>query len=162
MLCGLTGRAQVFAAGFAVLAIMFSLSPKIYAQGNVVLALDGMIVNNNGDGQPSWGGFGRFTYDMTVGESATLGRYGAFTINEPGIAGSGVGINFTVGNINSPVDQLPITPVTANMFPILDRATFGANFDPNEYVAELVYKPLPGNNSTRLNLTFDHSDGFHA
>jgi hypothetical protein len=154
--------AQIFACGLAFAAAVFYSSPKSYAQGNVVLALDGMIVNNTGGGQPAWGGFGRFTYDMTVGESATLGRYGAFTISEPGVAGSGVGVNFTIGDINSPVDQLPISPVTSNMFPILDRATFGANFDPNEYVAELVYKPLPGNTSTRLNLTFDHSDGFHA
>jgi hypothetical protein len=46
------------------------------------------------------------------------------------------------------------------MFPILDRATFGANFDPSQYVAELVYKPLPGNMATQLNLTLDSTDGF--
>ena len=46
------------------------------------------------------------------------------------------------------------------MFPILDRAVFGANFDPNQYVAELVYKPLPGNTATQLNVTLDTTDGF--
>jgi hypothetical protein len=153
------------------------------AQGNVVLALDGFIVinsdgsdNNPGqvDGQQGWGGFGRFDYagggnptTITVGTPTTpgLGRYDAFTISEPGVDGSGVGINFMGGNINSPVSFVgaqiePVNPVTANMFPLLDLATFGANFDANEYVAELVYKPLPGNTATQLNVTLDTVDGF--
>src|SRR5687768_17729479 len=71
---------------------------KAQATGNVALALDAMIVNNSGGGQPGWGGFGRFNYGgNTIGESTTLGRYGAFTISEPGAAGSGVGVNFALG-----------------------------------------------------------------
>jgi hypothetical protein len=47
------------------------------------------------------------------------------------------------------------------MFPLLDLATFGANFDPTQYVAELVYKPnLPTNTATQLNITVDTTDGF--
>jgi hypothetical protein len=114
-----------------------------YASGNVVMALDGMIVNNTGGGQPGWGGYGRFTYDSTVGPpvTPTLGQYDAFTFAEPGNAGSGVGVNFGIGNINSPVDAAAgvISPVASNMFPLLDRATFGINFNPSEYVAELIY-----------------------
>jgi hypothetical protein len=156
MLCRVISRVHVVASGFAIAVIAFYSSPKICAQGNVVLALDGLIVNNT---------FGRFSYGgMTVGESSTLGRYGAFTISEPGTAGSGVGINFTPGfpNITSPRDGFsgPISPVTSQMFPLLDRAGFGTNFDPNEYVAELVYKTLDGNDSTRLNVTLDTADGF--
>src|SRR5688572_21918087 len=148
MHCRRTTRAQLIACGFASIATVFSSSPKACAQGNVVMALDGMIVNNT---------FGRFSYGgMIVGESPTLGRYGAFTISEPGNEGSGVGINFTPGFpiITSPRDGFsgPINPVTSQMFPLLDRAGFGTNFDPNEYVAEIVYKPLEGNNSTRLNV----------
>ena len=135
------------------------------ATGNVALALDALHVNNGGGGQPGWGGFGRFTYGpITVGPSSTLGRYGAFTIAEPGTGGSGVGFNFALGSpaIDSPRDSFggPITPVTADMFPLLDRATFGVNFDPSQYVAELVYKPLPGNTATQLNVTMDTTDGF--
>jgi hypothetical protein len=135
------------------------------ATGNVALALDALQVNNSGGGQPGWGGFGRFTYGpITVGPSATLGRYGAFTVAEPGTGGSGVGINFALGSpaIDSPRDSFsgPISPVTAAMFPLLDRATFGVNFDPSQYVAELVYKPLEGNTATQLNMTLDSSDGF--
>jgi hypothetical protein len=129
------------------------------------MALDALIVNNAGPGQPGWGGFGRFTYGgMTVGPSTTLGRYGAFTVSEPGASGSGVGINFALGSpaIDSPRDLFAgaISPVTANMFPLLDRATFGINFDPTQYAAELVYKPLPGNTATQLNMTLDTTDGF--
>jgi hypothetical protein len=141
------------------------LAGDALASGNVVMALDGMIVNNTGGGQPAWGGYGRFSYGgITVGESATLGRYDSFTIAEPGADGSGVGVNFAIGNINSPVDALsgPIDPVTDQMFPLLDRGTFGVNFDPNQYVAELIYKPLEGNTATQLNMTLDTIDGFTA
>lgn len=153
-----------------VLALLSTGSREAHAQGNVVMALDGMIVNNSGGGQPSWGGFGRFSYaatgtTVTIGTPTTagLGRYDAFTIAEPGIGGSGVGVNYTIGDIDSPTDSsIPngISPVTSGMFPLLDLATFGANFDPNQYVAELVYKPLAGNTSTQLNMTVDTVDGF--
>src|SRR3954469_5251425 len=133
------------------------------AQGNVVMGLDAMIVNNTGGGQPSWGGFGAFNYSNTVGPSATLGRYGAFTISGTS-GGSGVGVNFALGSpaIDTPRDSagFDISPVTANMFPLLDRATFGVNFDPTQYVAELRYKPLPGNLATGLNMSLDTTDAF--
>jgi hypothetical protein len=144
------------------LAVMASAATT-HAAGNVVMALDGMLVNNSGGGQPSWGGFGRFQYGDTfsVGTSPTLGRYDSFTISETGgvgtSAGGGVGLNYAIGNVNTPVDSVagPVRPVTANMFPILDRAVFGINFDPNQYVAELIYKPLAGNTATQLNVTLD-------
>jgi hypothetical protein len=144
----------------------------VHAQGNAAMVLDGMIVNNSGGGQAGWGGYGRFQYSqpnntVTIGTPTTpgLGRYDAFTISEPGIDGSGVGVNFTVGDIDSPIDStLPngIAPVTANMFPLLDLGTFGSNFDPTQYRAELVYRPLPGNTATQLNMTLDTVDGFTA
>jgi hypothetical protein len=143
-----------------------------HAQGNVVMALDGMIVNNSGGGQPSWSGFGRFSYGSTFAVSTPttpgLGRYDAFRITETGgvgtSGGGGVGINYTIGNINSPVDSFLgiVQPVTNQMYPILDLATFGANFDPSQYVAEIVYKPGPANTATQLNMTLDTSDGFTA
>jgi hypothetical protein len=156
----------------SALVLMLSASLAVgvrqaQATGNVALALDAMIVNNQGGGQPGWGGFGRFSYGgNTIGPSSTLGRYGAFTISEPGAAGSGVGVNFAFGSpsIDSPRDSFggPITPVTSAMFPLLDRATFGVNFDPSQYVAELIYKPLEGNTATQLNVTVDTTDGFNA
>jgi hypothetical protein len=164
----------VRAAAGAWLAV--TLAASVHAAGNVVMALDGMIVNNSGGGQPLWGGFGRFSYaatgtTVTIGTPTTpgLGRYDAFTIAEPGLGGSGVGVNFANGNvdpttgwINSPVDAFLgiVRPVTANMFPLLDRGTFGINFDPTQYVAELIYKPLAGNTATQLNMTVDTTDGF--
>ncbi len=167
MICSLRQAARLLFSIAAAVALAYYAS-AVHAQGNVVMALDGMIVNNSGGGQPSWGGYGRFTYgnSFAVGEPTTpgLGRYDAFTITESGVDGGGVGVNYTIGDINSPVDSSAgsITPVTANMFPLLDLGTFGANFDPNQYVAELVYKPLPGNTATQLNMTVDSSDGFTA
>jgi hypothetical protein len=154
-------------AALAMGCVVVSLTGKARATGNVAMALDALIVNNTGDGQTGWGGFGRFTYGaITVGPSESLGRYGAFTVAEPGSDGSGVGVNFALGSpaIDSPRDSFtgPITTVTSAMFPLLDRGTFGVNFDPTQYVAELVYKPLPGNTATQLNMTLDTTDGFDA
>ena len=69
MLCMMKSPFRVVASGSCILvATLFSQLPAVYADGNVVLALDGMIVNNTGGGQPGWGGFGRFNYgDNTVG-----------------------------------------------------------------------------------------------
>jgi hypothetical protein len=153
--------------GLSVAGWLTQYSSVAHAQGNVVLALDGMIVNNTGGGQPNWGGFGRFSYGgNTIGVSTRLGigRYDAFTLSHTADSGSGVGVNYTIGNINSPADPFLgiVSPVTDQMFPILDLATFGANFDPTQYVAELVYRPLTGNTATQLNMTLDTSDGFTA
>ena len=48
------------------------------------------------------------------------------------------------------------------MFPLLDRSGWGINFDPTQYVAELVFKPMPDNNGNQLNMTLDSFDGFSA
>jgi hypothetical protein len=149
-----------------VLALFSTGSREAHAQGNVVMALDGMIVNNSGGGQSGWSGFGRFSYGgtFTVGNPVTagLGRYDAFRITESGGGGGGVGVNYTIGNINTPTDPFLgiVQPVTNEMFPLLDLATFGANFDPTQYVAEIVYKPGAANTATQLNITVDTSDGF--
>jgi len=151
--------------GTAIFALAVFNSQPAHATGNVPIALDAMILNNVGGGQSGWGGFGAFSYGGAVaGPSATLGRYGAFTLSEPGASGSGVGVNFAMGapSVDSPTDPFAgkITPVTANMFPLLDRGTFGINFDPTQYAAELVFKPLAGNTATQLNMTLDTTDGF--
>jgi hypothetical protein len=158
---------QVLAILICSACLLAASSRVAEASGNVVLALDGMIVNNQGGGQPGWGGFGRFSYGgNTIGVPTTpgLGPYDAFTLSHIDNSGSGVGVNFTLGTpaIDSPRDPFlgPISPVTAQMFPLLDRASFGANFNPDEYVAELVYKPLASNTATQLNVTLDTSDGF--
>jgi hypothetical protein len=149
--------------------LLFSTVPNAHGAGNTVLALDGMIVNNTGGGQPGWGGFGRFSYGGNmIGTPTTpgLGPYDAFTLSHTDDSGSGVGVNLMLGTpaMDSPRDPFlgVISPVTSAMFPLLDRATFGANFDPNQYVAELVYKPLAGNTATQLNMTLDTTDGFTA
>jgi hypothetical protein len=143
-----------------------------HAQGNVVMGFDALMAINSSDAggtvmgsNSGFGGFGRFSYGgMTVAPSATLGRYGAFEIRKQGADGSGMGFNFSlVGQADNPVDAGNVIPnVAANMFPLLDRSGWGVNFDPTQYVAELVYRPMPGNDGNQLNLTLDTFDGFNA
>jgi hypothetical protein len=139
-------------------------------QGNVVMGFDALMTMNTADAgvtgsNPSFGGYGRFSYNgIVISQSPELGRFGAFEIlhNENG-DGSGMGFNFTTGDPNSPVNAgTPVSPVAANMFPLLDRSGFGVNFDPAQYVAELVYKPLLDNSGDQLNMTLDTFDGFDS
>lgn len=145
---------------------------SVHAQGNVVMGFDALMAINSNDAggtvmgsNSGFAGFGRFSYGgMTVAPSATLGRYGAFEIRKQGADGSGIGFNFSlVGQADNPVDAGNVIPnVAANMFPLLDRSGWGVNFDPTQYVAELVYRPMPGNDGNQLNLTLDSFDGFSA
>ena len=150
--------------GLTACLALIAFPGAVYGQGNVLMGLDGNFVNNTG------AQFGTFNFSNTVGPAADVGRYGAFTIAEPGAGGSGIGLNYTTlyeggtSAINTPHDSggFDISPVTANMFPLIDRGTFGTNFDPTQYVIDLTYKPLSGNTATQLNLTLDTSDGYIA
>jgi len=153
--------------GIALFAARFA-----QAQGNVVMGFDALMAINSNDAggtvmgsNAAFGGFGRFSYaGMQISPSSQLGRYGAFEIRtENNGTGSGMGFNFSVGDTRNPMDAgLQIDPVTANMFPLLDRSMYGVNFDPSQYVAEIVYKPLAGNGGDQLNLTLDTFDGFDS
>jgi hypothetical protein len=140
------------------------------AQGNVVMGFDALMAQNSAEAgtvmgsNPGWAGFGRFSYGgMTINPHAPLGKYTAIEIRKQGNDGSGIGFNFSLLNPNNPVDAgVVIDPVAANMFPLLDRSGYGVNFDPTQYVAELVFKPLPGNNGDQLNMTLDTFDGFDS
>ncbi|MGD9633805.1 MAG: PEP-CTERM sorting domain-containing protein [Pirellulales bacterium] len=162
--------------GVVCLGLALSLSAhSAWAQGNVVMGFDALMAINSSDAggtvmgsNSGFGGFGRFTYgdngNMMVAPSATLGRYGAFEIRKQGPGGSGMGFNFSlVGQADNPVDAGTVIPnVTSDLFPLLDRSGWGINFDPTQYVAELVFRPMPGNNGNQLNLTLDSFDGFSA
>jgi len=155
--------------GIYVLAMC--VASMAHAQGNVVMGFDALMAINSGDAggtvmgsNPDFGGFGRFTYDgIMIAPSTELGRYGAFEIRKDGAGGSGMGFDFTSGQADNPVNAgAVISPVANNMFPLLDRAAWGTNFDPTQYVAELVFKPLPTNNGDQLNMTLDTFDGFDS
>lgn len=162
------GIVAVVGIGFSALLVTRSA----HAQGNVVMGFDAlMAINSNDAGGAVMGsnggfaGFGRFSYGgIAVAPSATLGRYGAFEITKAGAGGSGMGFNFSlVGQPDNPVDAGTVIPnVASNMFPLLDRSGWGINFDPTQYVAELVFKPMPDNNGNQLNMTLDSFDGFSA
>ena len=70
---------------------------------------------------------------------------------------------FAQGRPDNPVNAgSVVNPVTPDLFPIIDRSMFGVNFDPSQYRAELVFKPLAMNTATNLNVTLDTFDGFDA
>ena len=69
--------------------------------------------------------------------------------------------------INTPVDSgSQVNPVTATMFPLIDRGAFGASFDGSQYVVELSYKPIltgaAPDTASQLNLTLETGDGYIA
>lgn len=151
------------------------MARSVHGQGNVVMGIDALMTINSSDpggtvmgSNAGFAGFGRFSYGdngaMVVTPSTTLGRYGAFEIRKEGPGGSGMGFNFSLlGQADNPVDAGNVIPnVASNMFPLLDRSGFGVNFDPTQYVAELVYRPMPGNDGNQLNMTLDSFDGFSA
>ncbi len=141
------------------------------ADSTVPLSLNA-LTRFNSVGQPGWGGRGSFTYDGISVTAGSLGQYGSFIVDSlnstgggatGGEGGSGVGWNVAV-NSESPFDQLTghWLDVTANDFPIFDRAGFGINFNPDNYKLEVVYKPLPTNEAAVFNILMDTYDGFRV
>ncbi len=153
--------------GLCLLALCAARSAQ--AQGNIPMAFDALMVNNSGDSpygvtgsNVDFGGYGMFLYDGMVVETSDLGRFQSFVIRKEGTGGSGMGFNFNQStDARNPMSAgTMINPVESNMFPLLDRSGFGINFDPTQYVGELVFKPLTGNNGDQLNFTLDTYDGF--
>ncbi len=163
------GQLVVFctACGLALVSARF-----VRAQGNVVMGFDALMAINSGDAggtvmgsNAGFNGFGRFSYaGMQISPSSQLGRYGAFEVRTANDGtGSGMGFNFSGGDARNPMDAgQQIDPVTSAMFPLLDRSMYGINFDPSQYVCQIVYKPLAGNGGDQLNMTLDTYDGFDS
>ena len=76
--------------GVGVLVALLASPRVVWSQGNVLMGLDGNFVNNIG------ANYGTFNFSNTVGPAPDVGKYGAFTIAEPGAGGSGVGLNYTM------------------------------------------------------------------
>jgi hypothetical protein len=166
---------SVAIVGLCLIAV--GVSQKVHAEGNIVMAFDALMVNNSANSpfgatgsNVNFGGYGMFTYDgMVISGHAPLGRFGAWELRKDGAGGSGMGFNFNQSSDpNNPANAGSVFgnigtgagPVQTTFFPLLDRSGYGINFDPTQYVAELVYKPLPGNNGDQLNMTLDTFDGF--
>lgn len=159
---GQAGRLALTAA-----IVLTGLAVAGNADSVVPLTFNGFTINSD-TGQPGWGGFGDFTYNgADTMQVSSLGPYGAFVYDSDAATGgalmngSGAGWNSAV-NSESPFDELTghLFDITANDFPVLDRAGFGHNFNPDDYKIEVVYKPLPTNEAPVLNVQFDTHDGF--
>lgn len=157
-------RPAILLCGVAGLALFVRTAQ---ADSVVPATFNGLIVNNT-TGQPGWGGFGDFSYNgADTTQVSSVGPYGAFVYDSDAASGgdlmngSGAGYNSAL-NSESPFDQLTghVFDIKADDFPILDRAGFGHNFNPDNYEIQVVYRPLPTNEAPVFNIQFDTHDGF--
>lgn len=156
------------------LVVVTALLSSAFAQvtNNIVYVMDGNIAWSGNPAQviePStpneWGGYGRFSYFNTIGQgtSVTNGPFGSITLNEPGLDGSGLGIDFYTNNIGDPtgIYNGAVDPVTSIYYPLIDRAGYGTSFDPNQYTIEIKYKPNSASNMAQdFTMIVDQWDGY--
>ncbi len=162
MLCAEQWSIRAICRGCLALSLLTGLLAAAQGQSVVPLSMSGLYVNNASQGQPGWSGFGFFCQGATCGPSATLGKYGAFVVDDLEGQGSNSAWHTTVNRdaIFESVFQQPVLGIDASDFPYIDRGAFGANFDPDNFVIDVVYKPLPGNAATSFDVTLDTHDGF--
>ena len=134
-----------------------------FGQNVVPLSLNGLFANNvSGSGQTNWGGFGAFDYGSSVVGAGPSGPYSSFSFVKTAGGGSGTGWTGLV-NADAPYNSFvgtPILGVNSADFAVFDRAAFGTNFDADDYVIEVVYKPGPTNVNTSFNINLTQHDGF--
>lgn len=163
-------------AGIATLSVLWfaSAGNVVEAQSLVPAHLNGWVVLSANTSGFSHQAFVYDTNNSTIGAptSGVGGNYDSFTFddNTPG-GGAGVGWN-VMNNLNAPYDQLgagPVEPVDFSItdsngvstFDALDRGSFGANFNPNEYVIEVLYKTNPNTNTSGdFSVMMEQWDGF--
>lgn len=114
--------------------------------------------------------FGDFVYAGGVVGASALGPFTAFTFDDPDFNGAGAGYA-NIDDPNAPFDQaggVPVEPVDFSFtdssgvtaFDALNRGSFGGNFNPNEYVIEVLFKVGPNNTAPSFNVMLEQWDGF--
>jgi hypothetical protein len=144
---------------------------------NVLMAIDGMVLNHNGlfrNATPA-DGFNTFQFGPILfsGNNTALGRYKTFFFVKNGEGDGGISHNARL-NSSTPehwngteFQPAPYPVDLSNVyFPVIDRASFGQVFDPNEYQIEVKFKPnigvagLPSNTAPLFSVGLDQNDGF--
>ena len=144
---------------------------------NVLMTIDGMVLNHNGlfrNASPA-DGFNTFQFGPILfsGNNTALGRYKTFFFVKNGTGDGGISHNARMNSStpehwNGTEYQPAPAPVdlTTAYYPVIDRAGFGQMFDPNEYQIEVKFKPnigvagLPSNTAPLFSVGLDQNDGF--
>ena len=153
---------QVWA--IAICCLVLTQPGKLaFGQSVVPFSIGGLYTNNtSGSGQSGWGGFGAFDYGGSSVTAGSEGLYGSFLFDSVDGGGSGTGWTFGVNPdaLYNSLTGTPILGIDAADFPKQDRAAYGVNFNPDDYVIEVEYKPGPSNAATVFNITLEQHDGF--
>jgi hypothetical protein len=158
-----------------VLLLACSLSHPASAieSPNVIMGIDGMAISHAGlfrNASPN-DGFNTFRFGPMASAAGSLGRYKSFYFIQtaPGSAGL---ITYGRTISSSPEhwtgsEYQPAAPldIGSDYFPVIDRAAFGALFDPDDYQIEVKFKPnqtqgLPPNQAAAFDVNLDQIDGF--
>lgn len=158
-------------ASISLVYSMGGVLQEACAQSQTIMGIDAMVILHQGlfrNATPN-DGVNTFQFGPIQTAAGTLGRYHSFRFVVPdGIVG---GIHH-FGRLYSDSPETfngasysPIVPITPNHFAVLDRAVFGALFDPDEYQIEVKFKPnaapfpLP-NQAASFNIVLEQVDGF--
>jgi hypothetical protein len=153
----------------------FSQRARALDTPNVLMTIDGMVMNHNGlfrNASPA-DGFNTFQFGPILFAAGELGRYKSFYFVKNNTGDGGISHNARMNSStpehwNGTEFQPAPAPVdlTTTYFPVIDRAGFGQLFDPSEYQIEVKFKPnigvagLPSNTAPLFTVGLDQNDGF--
>ena len=144
---------------------------------NVIMGVDAMVITHQGlfrSATPA-DGFNTFSFGNFAAQGGSQSRYKSFyfiaqrdanNTTQGGVGPSPRLRNFTPEHWNG-AEYLTAAPLdlTSDYFPIIDRAGFGAMFDPADYQLEVKFKPnlgggLPVNEAATFGVGIDQLDGY--
>jgi hypothetical protein len=144
---------------------------------NVIMGIDAMVINHQGlfrSANPA-DGYNTFSFGNFAAQGGSQSRYNSFyfiaqrdanNTTQGGVGPSPRLRSFTPEHWNG-AEYLSAAPldITNAYLPIIDRATFGAMFDPAEYQLEVKFKPnlgggLPANEAATFGVGVDQLDGY--
>jgi hypothetical protein len=161
--CLRIGAVVVIASSY----LLIDSGTRAHAQSVVPAHLNGWIVRSN-----ELSNFSHQDFQYALEPFIVGGDFTAFTVDDPNLNGGGVGYN-AINNLNAPNDQVTGQPVDVvdfsitdtngvTAYDILDRGSFGGNFDRNEYAIEVLFKVGPNNTAPSFNVMLEQWDGFET
>jgi hypothetical protein len=162
--------------GFASSIAVLPQSARALDTANVLMGIDGMVMLHAGlfrNGTPN-DGYNTFQFGTFQAAAGTLGRYQSFYLVETGEGACCIAHRIRLESFTPQVfvetDYSSVSGVdlTTDYFPIIDRAVFGQQFDPEDYEIEVKFKPNLGapfppaqqNQGTTLQVSLDQHYGF--
>jgi hypothetical protein len=157
-----------------VWALAFVPAATAIESQNVIMGVDAMVMHHQGLFRAAdvHDGYNTFSFGPTITAPGSLGRFKSFYLvdnvdnSQGGLGPSPRLRSFTPEHWNGAVFQTAAPlDITSAYFPVIDRATFGAMFDPDEYQIEVKFKPnlapfsIP-NEAATFGIGIDQVDGF--